>query len=244
MIEASGLSKTFRSVRALDGLDFRAEDVTVTALLGRNGAGKTTTLRILYTVMKPDSGVARVDGYDTVADRRDVQKCIGALADTRGLYPRLTALEHIRYYGRLHGLDKRTLDERTRELVASLDMGEFAERRAKGFSKGQSLKVALARALIHRPRNLLLDEPTSGLDIASTRAVRGLIRDVRDDGGCVLFCSHSMREVDALADQIVVLSKGRTAAFGTPDELRRQTGQNDLEDVFLAITGESERAAT
>lgn len=238
MIEASELFKTFRSVRALDGLSFKAEDGTVTALLGRNGAGKTTTLRILYTVMRPDTGVARIDGFDTVRDRIEVQSRIGALADTRGLYPRLTAREHIDYYGRLHGLDSAALAKRVEELIEKLDMTEFADRRARGYSKGQALKVALARALVHRPKNLLLDEPTSGLDIAGNRAVRQLIRDVRDDGGCVLFCSHSMREVEALADQIIVIANGRTAAADTPEALRQRTGEEDLEDVFLSLTGE------
>lgn len=239
MIEAEGLFKTFRAVRALDGLSFTAPNGSVTALLGRNGAGKTTTLRILYTVMRPDSGSARIDGYDTVLARDAVQSRIGALADTRGLYPRLTAREHIQYYGRLHGLPESTLTTRIDELIETLDMSEFADRRAKGYSKGQSLKVALARALVHRPTNLLLDEPTSGLDIASTRAVRRLIQEVRDDGGCVLFCSHSMTEVDALADQIVIIADGKTSAAASPAELRRQTGEDDLEDVFLALTGET-----
>ena len=238
MIEASELFKTFHSVRALDGLSFKAEDGTVTALLGRNGAGKTTTLRILYTVMRPDTGVARIDGFDTVRDRIEVQSRIGALADTRGLYPRLTAREHIDYYGRLHGLDSAALAKRVEELIEKLDMTEFADRRARGYSKGQALKVALAHALVHRPKNLLLDEPTSGLDIAGNRAVRQLIRDVRDDGGCVLFCSHSMREVEALADQIIVIANGRTAAADTPEALRQRTGEEDLEDVFLSLTGE------
>ena len=242
MIEAAALAKTFRSVRALDGLSFTAADGSVTALLGRNGAGKTTTLRILYTVMRPDTGTARIDGLCTVADRRAVQRRIGALADTRGLYPRLTAREHVRYYGRLHGLDGAGLERRIDALVDALDMGAFVDRRARGYSKGQSLKLALARALVHEPRTLLLDEPTSGLDIASSRAVRALIRGVRSRGGCVLFCSHSMAEVAALADQVVIIARGRTAAAGSPDELRRRTGESDLEDVFLALTGETAEA--
>ena len=188
--------------------------------------------------MQPDTGVARIDGFDTVRDRIEVQSRIGALADTRGLYPRLTAREHIDYYGRLHGLDSAALAKRVEELIEKLDMTEFADRRARGYSKGQALKVALARALVHRPKNLLLDEPTSGLDIAGNRAVRQLIRDVRDDGGCVLFCSHSMREVEALADQIIVIANGRTAAADTPEALRQRTGEEDLEDVFLSLTGE------
>ena len=239
MIEAFDLSKSFRNVRALDALSFTARDGSVTALLGRNGAGKSTTLRILYTVMRPDSGNARIDGFDTVTEMRLVQQRIGALVDTRGLYPRLTAREHVEYFGRLHGLTGSKLYSKIDELIETLDMDEFADRRARGFSKGQSLKVALARAMIHKPKNLLLDEPTSGLDIAGNRAVRELIRKVRDGGGCVLFCSHSMTEVNALADQIVIISHGRTAAAASPDELRSKTGTDDLEEVFLALTGET-----
>lgn len=238
MIEADSLRKTFRAVHALDGLSFTARDGEVTALVGPNGAGKTTTLRILYTVMRPDRGAARIDGLDTVTDRLAAQRRIGALADTRGLYPRLTAREHIRYFGRLHGLDGRGLEKRIDVLLDRLDMGEFADRRAKGFSKGQSLKVALARALVHEPANVMLDEPTSGLDIASSRTVRELIAEVRDQGRCVLFCSHVMAEVAAVSDRLVVISGGRAVAEGSPDELRQRTGEEDLEDVFLALTGE------
>ena len=237
MIAATALHKTFRLVRALDGLEFTARDGEVTALVGPNGAGKTTTMRILYTVMRPDSGAATIDGFDSVTQRRAVQRRIGALSDSRGLYPRLTAREHIRYFGRLHGMNGKALERRIDGLIETLDMGEFAERRAKGFSKGQSLKVALARALVHDPRNLVLDEPTSGLDIASSRAVRALITRIRNEGRCVLFCSHIMQEVTAICDRLVVIAKGRAVAQGTPDELRRKTGTDDLEEAFLALTG-------
>ncbi len=237
MIAVNALHKTFRLVRALDGLQFTARDGEVTALVGPNGAGKTTTMRILYTVMRPDSGAATIDGFDSVTQRRAVQRRIGALSDSRGLYPRLTAREHIRYFGRLHGMNGKALERRIDGLIETLDMGEFAERRAKGFSKGQSLKVALARALVHDPRNLILDEPTSGLDIASSRAVCALITRIRNEGRCVLFCSHIMQEVTAICDRLVVIAKGRAVAQGTPDELRRKTGTDDLEEAFLALTG-------
>ncbi len=240
MIEVRNLRKSFNSVTALDGVDFTAPDGQVTGLLGPNGAGKTTALRIIYTVMRPDSGSSRVDGFDSVADRLRVQRRIGVLPDTRGLYPRLTAREHVRYYGRLHGLSGKDLEERIDRLVEILGIGEFADRRAKGFSKGQTRKVALARALVHDPSNLLLDEPTNGLDIASSRAVHRLIRDIRDEGRCVLFCSHIMREVAAICDRIIVISHGKVAAEGTPKELLRQTGKDDLEEMFLAVTGAEE----
>ena len=240
MIEVRGLRKTFRSVTALDGIDFVARDGQVTGLIGPNGAGKTTALRILYTVMRPDSGSASVDGFDSVTARRDVQQRIGVLPDTRGLYPRLTAREHIRYFGRLHGLAVDELNQRTEALIETLGMAEFADRRAKGFSKGQARKVAIARALVHQPDNLLLDEPTNGLDIASSRAVHRMIQEFRDDGRCVLFCSHIMQEVADICDHLVVLAEGRVAAAGSLQELRELSGRDKLEDVFLKITGSAE----
>ena len=239
MIDVTDLRKTFGDVIALDGIGFTAGDGAVTGLIGPNGAGKTTALRILYTVLRPDSGSARIDGLDTVAQRREVQRRIGVLPDTRGLYPRLSAREHIRYYGRLHGMGGALLEARIETLLATLGMGDFADRRARGFSKGQVRKVALARALVHEPMNLLLDEPTNGLDVASSRAVHALIREFREEGRCVLFCSHIMQEVAAVCDRIVVISRGRLAAHGTPDDLLRQTGAADLEDMFLAVTGEA-----
>ena len=237
MILAQALKKTFQSVNALDGVDFEAKDGEITGLIGPNGAGKTTAFRVIYTVMRPDSGAALVDGFDTVRDRREVQRRIGVLPDARGLYPRLTAREHVRYYGRLHGLGGRELETRIDRLFDTLGMADFADRRAKGFSKGQTRKVAMARALVHEPGNLLLDEPTNGLDVPSTRAVHELIRGWRDQGRCVLFCSHIMQEVAAVADRVVVLASGRVVATGTVAELLRRTGAEDLDKMFLALTG-------
>ncbi len=236
MIEVRDLYKSFKNVRALDGISLTAEDGQITGLIGPNGAGKTTTLRILYTVLGPDRGSAAVDGFDTVRARRDVQRRIGVLSDSRGLYPRLTAREHVRYFGRLHGMRGAALERRIDDLFDMLEMGEIAERRAKGFSRGQTMKVALARALVHRPHNVLLDEPTNGLDVATSRAVRALIRRIRDEGRCILFSSHLMQEVEALCDKVVVIGKGRVLANGTPAELRRATGADDLEDAFMAAT--------
>ncbi len=242
MIEVQGISKTFRSVRALDRIEFTARDGEITGLIGPNGAGKTTALRILYTVMRPDRGCARVDGFDTVQDRLEVQCRIGVLPDSRGLYPRLTAREHVYYFGRLHGMDGAALNRRMEELIDALDLGDFVDRRAKGFSKGQVRKVSLARAMVHEPQNLLLDEPTNGLDVASTRAVHQLLHDWRAQGRCVLFCSHIMHEVAAISDRIVVLSLGRVAAQGTVDELLRQTGEKDLDNMFLSLTKTDRKA--
>ena len=240
MIEVSHLHKSFGKVIAVQDVSFTAPDGQITGLLGPNGAGKTTTLRVLYTVLKPDRGAAAVDGYDAVTAAPEVQRRIGALADNRGLYQRLTARENIRYYGRLHGLNGETLEKNIEGLIKLLDMQDFADRRTDGFSQGQRLKVAIARALVHGPRNVLLDEPTNGLDVMSTRAMRAFIRRLRDEGKCVLFSSHIMQEVAALCDNIVVVARGQVVANGTPDEVRRVTGQANLEDAFVAAIGTDE----
>jgi sodium transport system ATP-binding protein len=237
MIEIRGLRKKFGAVEAVREVSFSANDGSVVGLLGPNGAGKTTTLRMLSGLMRPDAGSIRVDNADVVADPIGVQTHMGLLPDSRGLYPRLTPMEHIEYFGRLHGLDGAALTARAKELVTRLDLNEVADRRVSGFSQGERTKVALARALVHQPRNVILDEPTNGLDVMSTRAMRELIRGLRRDGCCVLFSSHIMQEVSALCDRIVVIAQGKVVADGTPDELRRLTGCDSLEDAFVALSG-------
>jgi sodium transport system ATP-binding protein len=240
MIEVNDLHKSFGSVHALRGVSFSAPDGKITGLLGPNGAGKTTTLRILYTVLKPDRGFAFVDGYNAMTDAGRVQRRIGALPDSHGLYSHLTARENIRYYGRLQGLKGPALEQYIDDLVTLLEMEEVIDRRTEGFSHGEKLKTAIARALVHRPQNVLLDEPTNGLDVMSTRNMRAFIRKLRDDGRTVLFSSHVMQEVSALCDQIVVIAHGRVVASGTADELRQQTDQANLEDAFVSIIGSEE----
>ena len=240
MIEVSNLHKRFGSVTAVEDVSFTARDGIVTGLLGPNGAGKTTTLRMLCTLVRPDRGSAKVDGLEVAERPMDVRRAIGVLPDARGLYPRLTAREHVRYYGELHGLSGAALDKRTEELVELLDMKNIAERRTEGFSQGERMKVALARALVHGPRNVLLDEPTNGLDVMSTRAVRTLIQRLKAAGHCVVFSSHVMQEVAALCDRIVVVAHGRVVADGTPDELRARTGKESLEEAFVAAIGNDE----
>ncbi|MGH9323293.1 MAG: ATP-binding cassette domain-containing protein [Vicinamibacteria bacterium] len=240
MIELREVGKAFGPVRALEGVSFRAENGKITGLLGPNGAGKTTALRILYTVLQQDQGRARVDGFDTLSQPREVQKRIGVLPDAHGLYPRLTSRENVRYFGRLHGLGGEALEHEIEALMSLLDMGDIADRRTEGFSTGQRVKVAIARALVQRPQNVLLDEPTSGLDVPSTRAMRDFIKKLRDDGAAVLFSSHIMQEASALCDHIVVMSKGKVVALGSPDELRRLTGKDSLEDAFVAAIGSEE----
>jgi len=237
MIEVTNLHKRFGAVTAVEDVSFRAEDGVVTGLLGPNGAGKTTTLRMLYTLIRPDKGSAKVDGLEVAEQPLEVRRSIGVLPDARGLYPRLTAREHIHYAGELHGLSGATLDKRIDELVELLEMKDIADRRTEGFSQGERMKVALARALVHGPRNVLLDEPTNGLDVMSTRAVRTLIRRLREQGHCVVFSSHVMQEVGALCDRIVVVARGRVVADGTPDELRARTGKDSLEEAFVTVIG-------
>jgi sodium transport system ATP-binding protein len=237
MIRVAGLVKRFGTVQAVDGVTFDAGDGAITGLLGPNGAGKTTTLRMLYGVMKPHAGEIWIDDIDAVASPQEAQGRLGVLPDGFGLYPRLTAREHIHYFGELHGISGARLRARAEELITLLDMQRIADRRTGGFSHGERTKVALARALVHNPRTVLLDEPTNGLDVMSTRAVRTIVRRLRDSGHCVLFSSHVMQEVSALCDAIVVIARGQVVARGTPDELRRQTGQDNLEDAFVALAG-------
>ena len=240
MINVEGLSKSFGNVQAVKNVSFSAPDGQITGLLGPNGAGKSTTLRMLYTLLKPETGSAQIDGFDVREKPIEVQKRIGVLADARGLYPRLTSRENIRYYGKLHGLEGARLESQIDALLTMLDMQSIADRKTEGFSTGEKLKVAIARTLVHNPQNILLDEPTNGLDVMSTRAMRQFILRLRDEGKCVLFTSHIMQEVAALCDQIVIISQGSVSAHGSPDELRKQTGKENLEDAFVAVIGSEE----
>ena len=240
MIEVEGLSKSFGKVKAVQNISFSAANGQITGLLGPNGAGKSTTLRMLYTLLKPDSGFARIDGFDVTAAPLDVQSRIGVLSDAQGLYARLTARENIRYFGHLHDLDGEALEGQIDHLIRLLDMESIADRRTEGFSSGERLKVAIARALVHDPGNVLLDEPTNGLDVKSTRAMRQFILNLRAAGKCILFTSHIMQEVAALCDQIIIISSGVISAQGTPDELLRRTGRDNLEDAFIEAIGSEE----
>ncbi len=243
MIRVENLHKRFGEVRAVDGVTFTAADGLVTALLGPNGAGKTTALRMLYTLMRPDEGRILVDDADAVADPQAARLRLGVLPDLSGLYPRLTAREHIEYFGELQGITGSELRTRTAHLLTLLDMNEIADRRVAGFSHGERTKTALARAIVHRPKNVLLDEPTNGLDVMSTRAVRDIIRRLKGEGHTVLFSSHVMQEVSVLSDTIIVIARGKIVASGTPDDLRRQTGHDNLEDAFVTLSGLDAEAA-
>jgi sodium transport system ATP-binding protein len=240
MIQVRNLRKSFGAINAIQDVSFQAPDGHITGLLGPNGAGKTTTLRIIYGIINPDSGSAQVDGFDTCRQTLEVQRRIGTLPDSHGLYPRLTARENIRYYGRLHGLSGERLEQLITRLIHMLEMEDIEDRRTEGFSSGQRVKVAIARALVHDPQNVILDEPTNGLDVMSTRSMRAFIRQLSEQGKCVLFSSHIMQEVSALCDNIAILSQGQVVANGTPSTILSTTGKDDLEDAFVAVIGSEE----
>ena len=244
MIEVQELHKTFTisgvPLHAVNGVSFAAADGEITGLLGPNGAGKTTTLRILYTLMRPDRGRVLVDGLDPANDPAAVRARLGVLPDARGLYKRLSARENIEYFARLYAIPESVIAARITALTSALDLGDFLERRTEGFSGGQRTRTAIARALVHDPRNVLLDEPTNGLDVMTTRALRSFLRGLRAEGRCVLLSSHVMQEVAALCDRIVVIASGRVVAQGTPEELRARTGAANLEDAFVRAIGSDE----
>lgn len=255
MIEVTALSKAFavserqspfawrrrsRRVSAVSDVSFVAHDGEVTGLLGPNGAGKTTTLRMLSTLLTPDSGSARIGGHDVVTARAAVRRDLGVLGDAKGLYWRLTARENIVYFGRLHGLSEAAANARADTLIDALGLHALADRPTQGFSQGERMKVAIARALVHDPQTVMLDEPTNGLDILSTRSMRDLIRRLKQQGKCVLFSSHIMQEVAALCDRVVIIDKGTVVFNGTPVEALASTGLATLEDAFVKLIGSEE----
>ena len=235
MIEATHLYKHFGAVTAVRDVSLRAPDGRITGLLGPNGAGKSTTLRMLYTVLRPDAGDALIDGHSAVHTPLAAARRLGVLVHGAGIYPNLSARENILYFGALHGLARAAARARAAELIGLLEMEEFADRRAKGFSQGERVKTALARALVHRPRNLVLDEPTNGLDVMAVRALRRLLGSLREAGHCVLFSSHVMQEVSALCDEVVVIAHGTVLASGTLEAIRARTGTAGLEEAFVAL---------
>ncbi|WP_426111833.1 ATP-binding cassette domain-containing protein [Massilia sp. PWRC2] len=243
MIETVDVRKQFGAVHALGGVSLCARDGHITALLGPNGAGKTTLLRLLVGLLKRDHGSIRVGGVDPAVDPMAVRRDIGFLTDQFGLYEKLSTREYLRYFGQLNGMDAGALDGRIDAVCALLDMADIVERRSKGFSQGQRIKVALARTLLHRPRHLLLDEPSRGLDVMSTRALRTALQALRQDGCCVIMATHVMQEVSHLCDDVIVIARGRTVAQGSPQQLCERTGIANLEDAFVSLVGTEEGIA-
>lgn len=243
MLEVKSLTKHFAGLCALDGMSFRAEDGQITGILGPNGAGKTTALRILYGLLKSESGMAQVDGIDVAHEPIEARKRLGVFPDKFGLYERLTAFEQINYFAGLHGLHGAKGKQATQSIIDKLVLNDIAQRRTQGFSQGQRMKVVLAQALVHNPQNLVLDEPTRGLDVMSTRILREQLRALRDAGHCILFSSHVMQEVAALCDKVIVVAQGRIIATGTPQQLCEQTGETLLEEAFVKLIGSDEGIA-
>jgi sodium transport system ATP-binding protein len=237
VIEAAALSKRFGTVDAVSNMSFIARDGEITGLLGPNGAGKSTCLRMMYGVLTPDGGCARIDGLDVRGETSAARAHLGVLPHAAGLYNNLTARENIGYFGSLHGMGRERLERRTAELARALGMEGFMDRRVKGFSQGQRIKVALARALVHDPGNLILDEPTNGLDVMAIRSLREMLQGLKAGGRCILFSSHVMQEVAALCDRVVIIGHGRVLADGTPQAIREQSGAHSLEEAFLHVLG-------
>jgi sodium transport system ATP-binding protein len=237
MIEVQDLHKSFGKVQAVAGVSFTAHDGQITGLLGPNGAGKTTSLRMLYTLMRPDRGRVAIDGIDALARPDEARRRLGVLPDARGLYRRLTARENVEYFARLQGLGPGLARSRCEHWMRRLQMQALADRRVEGFSQGERVKTAIARALVHEPRNVVFDEPANGLDVMATRALREVLRGLRDEGRCVLLSTHLLQEAAALCDRVVVIALGRVLADGTPQELREQAHEASLEDAFLKIIG-------
>lgn len=238
MIQAQALAKTFRQVEAVKNVTFTAYDGEVFGLLGPNGAGKTTTLRMLSTVVQPTDGTATINGYDIRTQREQVRSHLGILVESAGLYSHSTTREHLRYIGNLHGLKGEALEQRITTLIERLGMSEFANRNAKGFSRGMVRKVVMGMALVHDPPNIILDEPTQGLDVVSTRAVREIILAFKAEGRCVVLSTHHMDEVERLCDRVAIVHRGEIRAEGTPQELITRYNANDLESAFVKIVGE------
>jgi sodium transport system ATP-binding protein len=242
MIEARHLHKRFGAITAVEDVSLTAPDGRITGLLGPNGAGKSTTLRMLYTVLQPDGGDAFIDGISAAERSLEARRRMGVLPHGAGVYPHLTARENIEYFAELHGLSRQDCEQRAAQMIELLEMADFADRQAKGFSQGQRLKTALARALVHGPQNILLDEPTNGLDVMAVRTLRALLLKLKATGRCILFSSHVMQEVGAVCDEVVVIAAGKVVACGTPEQLRERAGTPDLEEAFVRFLEPAGRA--
>jgi sodium transport system ATP-binding protein len=237
VIQIEQLHKRFGARTAVEDVSFSAHDGQITGLLGPNGAGKTTTLRMLYALLRPDSGRVTVDGIDAALQPLEVRRRLGVLPDARGLYKRLSARENIEYFAQLHGMEPQLIRQRSDALIQALSMQDIAERRVEGFSQGERVKTAIARALVHEPRHIVLDEPTNGLDVMATRGLRDFLRQLKSEGRCVLFSTHIMQEVAALCDRIVIIAGGRVVADGTPEALRELADEQSLEEAFVRLIG-------
>ncbi|CAN5669682.1 ATP-binding cassette domain-containing protein [soil metagenome] len=239
MIHVQNLSKTFARVRAVDDVTFSVAAGEVFGLLGPNGAGKTTTLRILATLLRPDTGSASVAGLDVQRDAEAVRRTIGVVNGGMGLYDRLTGREILRYFGRLYDMDARAIDRRIAEVDDPLDLGDALTKPAGTFSTGMRQKVVIARAVLHDPPVIFFDEVTSGLDVMARRAVLDVVRAYPSAERAVIYSTHVMSEVEELCDRAAVLYRGRLVAQGSIDELKHEAGETDLERAFFSLVERS-----
>ncbi|MEM7081492.1 MAG: ATP-binding cassette domain-containing protein [Pseudomonadota bacterium] len=236
MIELKQLQKSFGDVRAVDGLNLTAQDGRITTLLGANGSGKSTTLRMLAGIVVPDAGTATIDAINVAIKPLEARRRLGLFGDKFGLYPRLTAYEHLEYVAGFHGLRGAARKDAILSVSELLDMNNILHRRTEGFSQGQRMKVALARTLVHQPQNIVLDEPTRGLDIMSIRLLRSVLKSLRDAGRCILLSSHVMADVEELSNHIVFLAAGNVVHAGTAEELIAAGNADSLEEAFITMT--------
>ncbi|UTW57171.1 ATP-binding cassette domain-containing protein [Kordiimonas sp. SCSIO 12603] len=240
MISVENISKSYGDVQAVKGMTFQAQDAQITTLLGANGSGKTTTLRSISGLLKQDGGAVKVDGIDVKQDTIAAQRRLGVFPDSFGLYTRLTTREHMEYFAELHGLHGSALDAAVSEVSERLNLEDILDRRTEGFSQGQRMKVALSRAIMHKPQNIVLDEPTRGLDVMNIRLLRHILQELKDAGHCVLLSSHVMAEVEILSDHVVMMADGVVCAEGSPQELIAKSGQPNLEEAFVVLTGQKD----
>ena len=244
-VVVDALSKIFGATAAVADLSFEVAPGEIFGLLGPNGAGKTTTLRILAGILLPTHGSVRVGGLDVAANPLAVRQRLGFLTNTTGLYPRLTGRELLRYFGRLHGLDREATAARIDALVQALDLRPFYDRRCEALSTGERQRLSIARAVLHDPAVLVLDEPTAGLDVLASRFLRDFVRAERDRGKAVVFSTHYLAEAELLCDRIGLLHRGRLLTAGTPAALRAAADDApSLEEAFLRLVGASARAGT
>lgn len=240
MIEIMELSKTFKNILAVDAINFHVAKGEIVGLVGENGAGKTTTLRMLATMLKPSSGTATVAGYDIVSQPSQVRGEIGILFGGEvGLYDRLTGRENIGYFAALNGMTSVETAASIDELIGLLDMEEYIDRRVGKFSRGMKQKVAIARSIVHQPSVMFFDEPTAGLDVSATRIVQDFILHCKQEEKAIIFSSHSMSEVEKLCDRLVIIHKGKIIEDGTVSQLKAKFGNDNLEDVFVQMVGDS-----
>ena len=240
MIEVSDLWKIYRDgldgeLVAVAGISFVVRPCEIYGLLGPNGAGKTTILRMLSTLLEPTAGSITVSGHEVGSDAESVRRMIGFVSNNTSIYDRLTAYETVEFFGRLHGLPKQLLRDRIESLFDRLQMNDFRNVLGGKLSTGMRQKVSIARALVHDPPVLVFDEPTLGLDVLAARALLQLIDRLRDEGKCIIFSTHIMREVERLCDRVAILHRGQMLAEGTVDELRETYGQDDFEEVFFGL---------